>query len=174
MNYIKSYPMKKIYTVILSLFTLTAWSQDIPMQVIAAGGGYFENTSAGLSISWTLGEVAYTTLTSVDFILTQGFQQGNLFTTSVDKPEITQNDITIYPNPVRDYVKVKFEIPNASGKVTFDLYDITGRKVISKVMNVEQSVPTELNLSEIRSGIYLLKVMLEKDNLNRIVKLIKE
>lgn len=166
--------MKKFYTLILSLFTLTAWSQDIPMQVIAAGGGYFENSSAGLSISWTLGEVAYTTLTSADFILTQGFQQGNLFTTSIDKPGITQNDITIYPNPARDYVKVKFEIPNASGKATFDLYDITGRKVISKVMNVEQSVPAELNLSELRSGIYLLKVTLEKDNLNRIVKLVKE
>jgi len=144
------------------------------MQLIASGGGYFENAVAGLSVSWTLGEVAYTTLSSTDYILTQGFQQGNLFTTSVDKLGITQNDITIYPNPARDYVKVKFEIPIASGKATFDLYDITGRKVISKVMNVEQSVPAELNLSEIRSGIYLIKVTLEKDNLNRIVKLVKE
>jgi len=166
--------MKKIYTAILSLFTLTAWSQDIPMQVIAAGGGYFENTSAGLSISWTLGEVAYTTLSTSSYILTQGFQQGNLFTTSVDKPTITVNDIAIYPNPAKDFVKVKVDIPNIEGKATFDLYDITGRKVISKEMAIEQSVPVELNLSEIRSGIYLLKVTLEKDNLNRIVKLVKE
>jgi len=34
---IKKYQMKKLYTVILLLFTLTAWSQDIPMQVVAAG-----------------------------------------------------------------------------------------------------------------------------------------
>ncbi len=158
----------------LMLSTLNGLAQDIPLQVIAAAGGYFENTNAGVSISWTLGEVAYTTLTTQNYILTQGFQQGNLFTTSVDKPGITQNDIIIYPNPARDYVKVKFEIPNASGKAIFDLFDITGRKVISKVMNVEQSVSSELNLSEIRSGIYLLKVTFDKDNLNRIVKLVKE
>lgn len=166
--------MKKIYTAILSLFTITAWSQDIPLQVIAAGGGYFENTAAGLSISWTLGEVAYATLSSTDYILTQGFQQGNLFTTSVDKPTNPINDITIYPNPAKDFIKVKIEIANIAGKATFELYDITGRKVISKKMAVEQSVPVELNLSEIRPGIYLLKVTLERDNLNRIVKLIKE
>lgn len=144
------------------------------MQVIAAGGGYFENTSAGLSISWTLGEVAYTTLSTSSYILTQGFQQGNLFTTSVDKPTIAVNDIAIYPNPAKDFVKVKVDIPNIAGKATFDLYDITGRKVISKEMAIEHSVPVELSLSEIRSGIYLLKVTLEKDNLNRIVKLVKE
>ncbi|MEW5845498.1 MAG: T9SS type A sorting domain-containing protein [Bacteroidota bacterium] len=166
--------MKKIYTVILSLFTLTAWSQDIPMQVIAAGGGYFENTTAGLSISWTLGEVAYTTLTSTDYILTQGFQQGNLFTTSVEKPTNPLNDIAIYPNPAKEFVKVRVEIPNVAGKATFELYDITGRKLISKEMVVEQSVPVELSLSEIRPGIYLLKVTLERDNLNRIVKFVKE
>lgn len=166
--------MKKIYTAILSLFTITAWSQDIPLQVIAAGGGYFENTAAGLSISWTLGEVAYATLSSTNYILTQGFQQGNLFTTLVEKPTNPINDIAIYPNPAKDFIKVKIEIDNIAGKATFDLYDITGRKVISKEMAVEQSVPVELNLSEIRPGIYLLKVTLERDNHNRIVKLIKE
>lgn len=166
--------MKKIYTAILSLFTLTAWSQDIPLQVIAAGGGYFENTTAGLSISWTMGEVAYATLSSTDYILTQGFQQGNLFTTSVEKPTNPVNDIAIYPNPAKNFIKVKIEIANIAGKATFELYDITGRKVISKDMAVDQSVPVELNLSEIRPGIYLLKVTPEGDNLNRIVKLIKE
>lgn len=144
------------------------------MQVIAAGGGYFENTTAGLSISWTLGEVAYTTLTSTDYILTQGFQQGNLFTTSVEKPTNPLNDIAIYPNPAKEFVKVRVEIPNVAGKATFELYDITGRKLISKEMVVEQSVPVELSLSEIRPGIYLLKVTLERDNLNRIVKFVKE
>jgi len=97
-----------------------------------------------------------------------------LFTTSVEKPSNPVNDISIYPNPAKDFVKVKVDIPNIAGKATFELYDITGRKVISKEMAVEQSVPVELNLSEIRSGIYLLKVTLERDNLNRIVKLVKE
>lgn len=167
-------PMKKIYTLVLSLFTLTAWSQDIPLQVVAAGGGYYENTSAGLSISWTLGEVAYTTLSSSNYILTQGFQQGNLFTTSVDKPLSAVNGIAVYPNPAKDFVKIRLEIQNISGAAIFELYDITGRKVLSKELSVEQSVPVEINLSEVRPGIYLLKVSMVKDNLFRTVKLVKE
>lgn len=166
--------MKKFYTLLLSLFTLTAWSQDIPMQVIAAGGGYFENSGAGISISFTIGEVAYTTLTSGNFILTQGFQQGNLFTTSIDKPVNAVNDIAVYPNPATDYVKVRIDIPNLSGKATYDLHDITGKKVITKEFNVETSVPVELSLSDIRPGIYLLKVYVAKENLVRVVKLVKE
>lgn len=171
---IKMNKMKKSYTAILSLFTLTAWSQDIPMQVIAAGGGYFENTSAGLSISWTLGEVAFTTLSSTDYILTQGFQQGNLFTTSVDKPTTTENDIAIYPNPVTDFVEVRVNIPNVAGKVTFELYDITGRKVMSVVKGIEQLEPIELSLSDLRTGMYLLKVTLNEGSVKRIIKVVKE
>jgi hypothetical protein len=53
--------MKKLYTVISIAVHVTAWSQDYTMQVNAAGGGYFESTDAGMSISWTMGEVAYTT-----------------------------------------------------------------------------------------------------------------
>jgi len=166
--------MKKLYTVILLLFTLTAWSQDIPMQVVAVGGGYFENTAAGVSISWTMGEVAYTTLTTSSYILTQGFQQGNLFTTSIDKPTSPINGIAIYPNPAKDYVKIRIDVQNVSGKALFELYDITGRKVISRQMVIEQSEPVDLDLSELRSGIYLLKIVMEKDKFNRIVKLVKE
>lgn len=144
------------------------------MQVIAAGGGYYENTGAGVSISFTIGEVAYTTLTSGDFILTQGFQQGNLFTTSIEKPVNAVNDIAVYPNPASDYVKVRIDIPNLSGKATYDLHDITGKKVITKEFNVETSVPVELSLSDIRPGIYLLKVYVAKENLVRVAKLVKE
>lgn len=166
--------MKKIYSVVLSLFTLTAWSQNIPMQVVAAGGGYFENTGAGISISFTIGEVAYTTLTSGNYILSQGFQQGNLFATSIDKPVNTVNDIAVYPNPASDYVKVRVDIPNLSGRATYDLHDITGKKLITKEFNIETSVPVELSLSDIRPGIYLLKVYVAKENLVRIAKLVKE
>lgn len=168
--------MKKLYTVILLLFTLTAWSQDIPMQVVAAGGGYFESTVAGMSISWTMGEVAYTTLktSTSTYILTQGFQQGNLFSTSVEKPTSAVNGITIYPNPAKDYVKIRIDVQNVSGKALFELYDITGRRVISEQMVIEQSEPVDLDLSELRSGIYLLKIVMDKDKLNRTVKLVKE
>ncbi|NLI87649.1 MAG: hypothetical protein GX439_05310, partial [Bacteroidales bacterium] len=57
--------MKHIFTtLILTLSMLAGYSQEVAMQVLATAGGYYENTGAGLSLSWTLGEPAYTTLTS--------------------------------------------------------------------------------------------------------------
>ncbi|QKG80952.1 T9SS type A sorting domain-containing protein [Tenuifilum thalassicum] len=166
--------MKKVYTLMLSLFTLSAWAQDIPMQVIASAGGYFENSNAGISISWTLGEVAYTTLSTDSYILTQGFQQGNLFTTSIDEPKSNQEGINVFPNPVSDILKLRIDNRFATGNVFIEIFDVTGKLVLSEKMNLEQSSPAALNLSNLRSGIYILHVFSENDNAKKVIKLIKE
>jgi hypothetical protein len=48
-------------------------AQSIEREVVASSGDYFEG--AGISLSWTLGEIATETYTSGNTILTQGFQQ---------------------------------------------------------------------------------------------------
>ena len=67
--------MKKISTTFL--ITVFAWfgihSQSIERDVVASSGDYFEN--AGVSLSWTLGELAVETYTAGNITLTQGFQQ---------------------------------------------------------------------------------------------------
>ena len=67
--------IKRTFFILAVLFfTVCSFSQiALEPSVIASGGTYSETET--MSISWTLGELATTTLTEGDMILTQGFQQ---------------------------------------------------------------------------------------------------
>ena len=169
--------MKRLFTLILAVsFTAFSYAQEynIGMQVVASAGGYFNSTSAGVSMSWTLGEVAYTTLTAGDYILTQGFQQGNLFPTDVEKPETPNSDIKIYPNPASVEFFIKINSPTVKGKYTAEVYDITGKKVITKELNLEENEPYRIPIAELKSGIYMIRVTVESSKSVKVFKLIKE
>jgi hypothetical protein len=164
--------MKKIFTLIFSLALMQAFGQDMPMKVISSAGGYFSTTS--LSISWTLGEPVTTTLTGSGLILTQGFQQGNLFTTNVLTPDFNNLKFKMYPNPAIN--KVSFEVNNKDAKGDFmvEVYDITGRKIINENLGVfnNQEIK-DLTVSSLKPGIYLVKVTIGTFN-GDVIKLIKE
>ena len=69
----------KSFTVILAMLLsgITAcFSQSIERDVVASSGDYFEG--AGISLSWTLGEIATETYISGNTILTQGLQQPDI------------------------------------------------------------------------------------------------
>ncbi len=169
--------MKRLFTLILAVsFTAFSYAQEynIGMQVVASAGGYFSSTSAGVSMSWTLGEVAYTTLTAGDYILTQGFQQGNLFPTDVEKPELSSSDMKIYPNPASVEFFIKINSPTAKGKSTAEVYDITGRKVITEELNLEENEPYRIPIAELKSGIYMIRITVESNKAVKVFKLIKE
>lgn len=169
--------MKRLFTLILAVsFAAFSYAQEynIGMQVVASAGGYFNSTSAGLSMSWTLGEVAYTTLTSGEYMLTQGFQQGNLFTTDVEKPDLSSSDMKIYPNPASLEFFIKGNSTSVKGKTTVEVYDITGRKVITKELNLEENEPYRIPIAELKAGIYMVRVSVESSKALKVFKLIKE
>jgi len=166
--------MKHLITIVLSVFFSVSQAQNIAMQVVASAGGYFESSSAGVSLSWTLGEVAYTTLTSTDYIITQGFQQGNLFSTDVEKPNLPNSDIKIYPNPATVEVYIAISTSNLRGSATVDFYDITGRNVSSTVVTLEDNAPSRLSVVDLKSGIYLIRVTQENTKTSNVFKLVKE
>ncbi len=65
--------MKKIFTVVCALAYSTIHAQSLSPTVIATAGDY--STGTGVSLSWTLGEIATETFNNGGYILTQGFQQ---------------------------------------------------------------------------------------------------
>ncbi|MEZ4908532.1 MAG: T9SS type A sorting domain-containing protein, partial [Saprospiraceae bacterium] len=72
----------------------------------------------------------------------------------------------VYPNPVSD--EINFDITNSNNTVTFELFDIQGRKLISReVTNNEQ-----LSLEGLTNGIYLYNFII--DGKVQSGKLIKE
>ena len=166
--------MKHFFTLILTLSMLAGYSQEVAMQVLAAAGGYYLNAGAGMSLSWTLGEPAYTTLISSEVILTQGFQQGNLLGTEIEKPVAGKGDIRVYPNPASSEVSIAVALPNTKGNATVEIFDITGRMVKSTIVAITGHEPCRLDVSKLQPGIYLLSLTLENSHDVRVVKLVKK
>lgn len=79
--------MKKSICTIVILITGIAYtySQSLTLTVIASAGSYYE--SDNLRLSYTLGEIAVSTLSTSNLILTQGFQQPTLIISSVNDPD---------------------------------------------------------------------------------------
>ena len=127
----------------------------LPTSVVAAGGGYFEG--AQMSLSWTLGELAVSTLYGEHVVLTQGFQQHFDMEVGMAGKE-TGWTVSAYPNPVGDALRIRFDTP-VPGSYILEIMDMTGRLVRQeRCPEIKPGDIMELNMTAYRPGIYLLKV----------------
>lgn len=166
--------MKQFFTIILSLALVQAFGQTAALQVVSSAGGYYKDNASGLSISWTLGEPVIATFTSTNLMLTQGFQQGNLFGTAAPKPELPSLSLNMYPNPAINWVKFDLSNAEAKGDFVVEVFEITGRKIIHSNLGQYSDQDTkELSIGSLKSGIYLVKVSIGSYS-SEVLKLIKE
>jgi hypothetical protein len=124
-------------------------------------------TGTGGTVSYTIGQVVYTTISCTTGTITQGVQQPFeiLVVTGTKKELNLILEVSVYPNPTRGPVKLiveSFEHEN----LRFHLYDISG--VILQDKKVE-SRETEVSFENLPSSIYFLKVF----NNNKEVKVFK-
>ncbi|RRO25588.1 M12 family metallo-peptidase [Flavobacteriaceae bacterium 14752] len=84
---------------------------------------------------------------------------------SLSNSEFSQNDISVYPNPVNDLLNINSEV--ALDKL--EIFDINGKLIFKKQLNQQLDVVT--NLSFLNSGIYFMKLEGEKSSIiKRIIK----
>jgi hypothetical protein len=79
--------------------------------------------------------------------------------------DITANQITVYPNPVKDLLQINHSLKSID---ILQLTDLTGRILIEETNFTENT----LNLSSLANGVYLLK--LTKDSQNVVIKVTKK
>ena len=79
-----------------------------------------------------------------------------------------QELFSVYPNPTNGSLNIR--INNYSGIVNFTIVDMNGR-VVSKIENKDFNIENEINISNLQSGIYILKV--NGDGINFTEKIIK-
>ena len=77
---------------------------------------------------------------------------GTLSTNSLELQEFN-----IYPNPAKDRVNITI---NNSIETKIEIYDVLGKRVLNKKTNE----PTILDISSLKSGLYLMK-FIQKDNI---------
>lgn len=75
--------------------------------------------------------------------------------------ESTQNSLSIYPNPANTVLNVDL-LDNTSGNsTTFNIYDVQG-KLITSILKDKNDTFTSINISDLKSGFYVLEAKLDK------------
>ncbi len=153
-----SITMKKLLFPILLLISIGAYNQSIERSVVASAGN--NATSETISISWTLGEIAASSLTSPGLYLSQGFHQGNLLIDAIEGayPGFL---LKTYPNPVID----KLIVESSKLNQLYEIIDINGRVLINGFIT---SNPFDLDFTDLASGVYFFRV--EHRTTHKIIK----
>ncbi|MBX3163308.1 MAG: T9SS type A sorting domain-containing protein [Bacteroidetes bacterium] len=81
-------------------------------------------------------------------------------------------NLSVYPNPAQEIINVESPLSPKGGTITIYVYDILGKEMLNKQVAIN-SGSAQINVSELNSGIYFLKV--ETDNRPCVMrKFIKE
>lgn len=147
---------------VLTLLLLGAVGLCHAQTLISPGGATVANAS--MSVSYSIGEIAITTLSDFEDAYTQGFQQPT-FTKPVDEcmPGAI-NVLVLFPNPVKDVI-------NLQGQFNcFIQYSILrgGQAVKSGTFD-----GSPIDVSGLTPGIYFLHLIGKQTQFSRIIKFIK-
>ena len=165
------FKVTKVLTVLLILlFSSTAtFSQQLSHQVLVPAAGLA--TTGTLNYSQTIGETAIETISS-GFILTQGFQQPGMKTTSEVQPDGTGVDV--YPNPATDFVNIKL-FGDVARKFRIEIINISGTIVNSVTMDfiTKYYYIQQIDVSGLTIGFYFVRVTSDDAIIKRVFKIEK-
>ncbi|MCX6232886.1 MAG: PKD domain-containing protein [Bacteroidetes bacterium] len=134
----------------------------------------FQNTSLNAdSIKWNFGDGSFDTasapihsfshdgtfqvcLTAKNWCSTNTYCQ-QLTVSGVGISDVNSNKgFIIYPNPVSDELIIEIS-DNKDGLVKIELYDLVGKSIYNKQLNVKSSV-CKMNVRDFNNGVYLIKI----------------
>jgi len=157
--------MKKIYLVLLSLVIgLNAKAQ----QSTNTSGGNASGT--GGTVSYSVGQINYTTNTGTNGSACQGVQQPfEIFTvTSVDEAKDLNINLSAFPNPTFDNLTLKIE--SASSKnLSYLLFDMNGKILATQKL---EGAETKIAMNNYAAATYFIKIN-ENNNTLKTFKIIK-
>jgi hypothetical protein len=156
----------KHLTKVLIAFCLFGYGTIIQAQnsISAAGGNA---TGTGGTVSYTIGQVVYTTISGTNYDVIQGVQlpfEISVLTSTEEASGITL-EFSVYPNPANGFVMLKVKNYD-SDNLSYKLFDMNGTLFQrDKVKGNE----TLIQLGNIMPGTYFLKI----DDKNKEIKTFK-
>ncbi len=161
--------MRKGFTMMLMIcqFFLVQHTKAQLHSAMGSSGGEYEGKDYRLS--FTIGEAAIQTLESTNYILTQGFQQPQLWVTSIDGFTELKNNIQIYPNPAIEYLVISTD-KALPGQAICRLYDMNGQL---KHKSFLDGTNTTIDLQGLAPAPYFMKISY-KGNTLKTTKIIKQ
>jgi hypothetical protein len=149
--------MKKLsqLTILALLLPFLTFSQvTVERDVLASAGEY--SATASLSLSWTVGELAVTSMQVGNLVISQGFQQADKDLTGIHEISFP-GEINVFPNPTTDilYFEIQSESPL---QLRAELFDLLGKRVILiPEFRVNQAYEGQLDCSTLPAGKWLLR-----------------
>ena len=118
----------------IGFFVLISGHAGLEAQsAVGASGG--NGTGTGGSVSYTIGQVAYTNFTAEGGSVSLGVQQPNLILTVGTHEEDITLSATVFPNPASSSTSLRLEGENASSVedgLTYSLFDIHGKLILKQ------------------------------------------
>ncbi len=97
--------------------------------VVGAGGMVEEASAKGTYVvSGVVSQAVIEDRNSTNYFVKQGFWNEIISSVSVDDVVIKNNGLSNYPNPIKDYTKIQFELP-AEAYVTVKIFDVAGNLI---------------------------------------------
>lgn len=158
--------MRKIVLTSIGVLLLgLVFGQNADRTLIGAGGSHLESGAIVADVS--IGEVATATYVNDTYVISEGFQQGNLIITEVE--DLFDINIEVWPNPTTQLLNV--EVPMSDLKnPRLLIYDVSGRLIMDQeIVSNTQS----LDFSGLKLGSYFLKIM-DENTLIKTCKILKQ
>ena len=136
------------------LLVCTAASGIQAQTAITTAGG--NNSGGGGTVSYTIGQIVCTTISSVNYSVAQGVQQPYEISviTSIEKTRDISLDIIVYPNPATDIIKLKTDDYETT-HLRYRLYDINGRLLLTGKVDDDE---TSIAIGHLIPAAYILRV----------------
>jgi len=142
--------IKSIFLLLFSFWLTSAHAQDV---VLTTGGNA---SGSGGSVSYSIGQVVFSTITGANGSIVQGVQQPieiSVVSEIDDNPDIVLQ-CSVYPNPTTNNLTLKFKNFKPENW-SYQLYDINGNLLEDKKVEGDE---TKIMFSNLAPAIYFLKV----------------
>lgn len=152
------------------LSTIYGRSQTISHHVLGSDGGH--SSGSGGSIAWTIGEPVSGTFSSAANITTVGFlQTEQVEIVTLIKEQGSETNVLVYPNPVRDELRINFAGLQA-GVYALEITDAIGKLVYKANEEVSaDQTSASLKVNEYAAGNYFLNI--KRADFNKSIKITK-
>ena len=153
--------MKNKRTKICVAFLLLSIGALQAQEAIPAAGGDATGLD-GSSVSYTIGQITYTTNSSTNGSVAMGVQQPYeiSITTGIEITNINLQ-LSVYPNPTTDFLTLSVKDTELSD-LNYQLYNLSGKLILQDQLRDQN---TQIDMRNLSSATYLVKVSDNTKNL---------
>lgn len=146
--------MKTIKSFLCLLFLSGLCSAIYAQSTIPATGG--NATGSGGSVSYTVGQITYQTISGTNGIVTQGVQQPYEISVVTSLEDVKDLSLTcsVYPNPTSNFLILKVG-DNGNANFSYWLYGVNGNLIETKKILANE---TQISMGNQVTGTYFLKI----------------